>query len=158
MTDTHTPPSPLDTEGYQVHDAYFGAPWIDRDEWRDTPIPHRHVHGGFANTDTRFTFYFPPAEQWQGRLFHPIEGGHAGHEDFFGGYAGQISGVMQMVTRLGGYMVESDSGHIGDDVDPRAGDDPTLYGHRASIESARLSKYLAAQIYGSEPHHLIVGL
>ncbi|MEA3301161.1 MAG: hypothetical protein U9R22_13140 [Pseudomonadota bacterium] len=153
MTDTQTPLPALDTGGYQVHDPYFGAPWIDRDEWRDSPIPHRHVHGGFANTDTRFTFYFPPAEQWQGRLFHPIEGGHAGHEDFFGGYAGQISGVMQMVTGLGGYMVESNSGHIGDDVDPRAGDDPTLYGHRASIESARFSKHLAAQIYGAEPHH-----
>jgi len=86
-------------------------------------------------------------------MFHPIEGGHAGHEDFFGGYAGQISGVMNMVERLGGYMVESNSGHIGDDIDPRAGDDPTLYGHRASIESARFSRFIAAQIYGREPDY-----
>lgn len=145
--------SPLDTNGYRARDAFFGQPYIDRDEWRETPIPHRHVHGGFSDTDTRFTFYFPPEQHWQGRLFHPIEGGHAGHEDFFGGYAGEISGGLRMVQRLGGYMVESNSGHIGDDIDPRGGDDPTLYGYRASVESARFSKHIARQIYGREPDY-----
>jgi hypothetical protein len=58
-----------------------------------------------------------------------------------------------MVERLGGYMVESNAGHIGDDVDPRAGDDPTLYGHRAQIESARFSKHVCAQVYGEPPKY-----
>lgn len=142
------PTTELAVDSYQVVDPFFGAPYIDRDEWRETPVPHRQIHGGFAGTDTRFTFYYPPSELWQGRMFHPIEGGHAGHEDFFGGYAGEISGVMGMVVRMGGYMVESNSGHIGDDIDPKGGDDPTLYGYRASIESARVSRHLAAQIYG----------
>ena len=53
-------------------------------------------------------------------------------------------------------MVESNQGHIGDDFDPKAGEDPTLYGHRASAEAARLSKYVAAQVYGSAPHHSYV--
>ncbi|KJS04085.1 MAG: hypothetical protein VR73_15460 [Gammaproteobacteria bacterium BRH_c0] len=138
----------LQIESYQLTDPFFGTPYIDRDEWRDTPIPHRHVHGGFADTDTRFSFYFPPAEHWKGRMFHPIEGGHAGHEDFFGGYAGQISGTFAMIQRMGGYMIESNSGHIGDDIDPKGGEDPTLYGHRASIESARFSRFIAEQVYG----------
>ena len=67
---------------------HFGAPYIDVDEWRDKPYPHRHVHGGFADCDTRFTFYFPAHEEWQGRMIMPLEGAHAGHEDAFGGAMG----------------------------------------------------------------------
>ena len=47
-------------------------------------------------------------------------------------------------------------GPKGDDFDPKAGQDPTLYGHRASAESARLSKHVAAQVYGRAPHHSYV--
>src|ERR1700733_482901 len=52
----------LDIESYVVTDGFFGGPWVDRDEWRTNPVPHRNVHGGFEGTDTRFTFYFPAAE------------------------------------------------------------------------------------------------
>ncbi len=143
--------SSLDTEGYTVRDAYFGRPYIDRDELRQQPYPHRNVHGGFENTDTRFTFYFPDAGEWGGRMYHPLEGAHAGHEEAFAGAMGAILGGLEMMTKLGGYMVESNSGHIGDDVDPRAGVDPGLYGYRASVESARFSKHIAKQVYGREP-------
>src|SRR3546814_13857327 len=50
-------------------------------------------------------------------------------------------------------MLESNQGHIGNDLDPRAGDDPGLYGWRASAESARFAKHLAAHHYGETPHH-----
>ena len=61
-----------------------------------------------------------------------------------------------MIIRLGGYMVESNMGHIGDVLDPKAGDDPTIYGLRAAAESARFSKFVAAQVYGQAPHHSYV--
>ena len=143
----------IETESYQVVDSYFGKPYIDRDEHRDGAVPHRNIHGGFENTDTRFTFYFPDKAGWKGRMMHPIEGGHAGHEDFYGGPAGELGGGLKMVQRLGGYMVESNAGHIGDDIDPRGGDDPTLYGHRAQIETARFSKHVCAQVYGEPPKY-----
>ncbi|MFA7555734.1 MAG: hypothetical protein WCY88_15930 [Spongiibacteraceae bacterium] len=143
-------------DDYQVTDSYFGQPYIDRDEWRQEPIPHRNIHGGFADCDTRFNFYFPAQEGYQNRMFQPIEGAHAGHEDAFIGLQGQIIGGLPLIARLGGFMVESNSGHIGDDIDPRAGEDPTLYGHRASVESARLSKFVAAQIYGAMPAYSYV--
>ena len=38
----------------------FQHPYIDMDEWRDQPVRHRYVHGGFEGTDTRFSFYLPP--------------------------------------------------------------------------------------------------
>ncbi|MGE3326261.1 MAG: hypothetical protein AB7N61_12745, partial [Acidimicrobiia bacterium] len=37
-----------------------------------------------------------------------------------------------------------------------AGQDKTIYAFRAAAESARFSKYLAAQIYGAAPHHSYV--
>ena len=149
-------PSALDCTGYTVKDPHFGAPYVDRDEWHDEPHGHRRVHGGFADCDTRFTFYFPPLDEWQGRLIMPLEGAHAGHEDFFGGALGDAMGGVGLTARLGGYMVESNMGHIGDDIDPKGGEDPTLYGWRAAAESARFSKHLAEQVYGSAPHHAYV--
>jgi hypothetical protein len=65
---------------YVVTDTFFGPPDVDMDEERAEPIPHRRVHGGFENTDTRFTFYFPTAWGYEGRMFQPIEGGAGGHE------------------------------------------------------------------------------
>jgi len=147
---------PLKLDTYVVTDDFFGSPWVDRDEWRTKPIPHRHVHGGFEGTDTRFSFYFPEAEGYSGRMFTPLEGANAGHEDSFGNEHGNLLGGLEMIARIGGYMVESNMGHIGDVVDPKAPEDQTLYAYRAAAESARFSKFLAAQIFGSPPHHSYV--
>src|SRR3546814_9364774 len=68
-------PETLDVASYAVTDGYFGKPYIDRDEERTEPIPHRNVHGGFKGTDTRFNFYFPSKEEYSNRLFQPLEGG-----------------------------------------------------------------------------------
>ena len=53
-------------------DELFKDPYIDIDEWRDAPVRHRYVHGGFKGTDTRFSIYLPPKEQYQGRFFQHI--------------------------------------------------------------------------------------
>jgi hypothetical protein len=147
---------PIECASYQPSHPHFGAPYVDLDEWREEPHPHRHIHGGFADCDTRFTFYFPRDDEWQGRLIMPLEGAHAGHEDFFGSALGDAMGGLGLSARLGGYMVESNMGHIGDDIDPKGGEDPTLYGWRAAAETARFSKHVAAQVYGSAPHHSYV--
>ena len=145
-----------DIDRYVVTDGFFGAPYVDIDEWREQPEPHRYVHGGFEDTDTRFAFCFPPAEVYHGRMYQPLEGANAGHEDSFSTTMGNMIGGLDMVTRLGGYMVESNQGHIGDVLDPKAGEDPTIYHFRAAAESARFSKFLAERVYGSAPHHSYV--
>jgi Tannase and feruloyl esterase len=147
----------IDLTGYQVSDSFFGEPRIEVDEHRDRPSPHRFVQGSFAGTDTGFAFYFPPADLYQGRMFQPLEGGHGGHVvTFGGGVLGEMFQRIALSARLGGYMVESNQGHQGDTFDAANGDDPRLYGHRASAEAARLSKFVAAQVYGSAPHHAYV--
>jgi len=72
-------------------DPPFNQPYVDVEEWRDAPaeVPnplgittqrqdaapikarHLFVHGGFKGTDARFTFCFPPPEQYQGRFYQP---------------------------------------------------------------------------------------
>jgi Tannase and feruloyl esterase len=147
----------IDLSGYTVTDPHFGTPFLDVDEERDHPSPHRFLEGGFEGTDTRWAFYFPPKEFYQGRMFQPLEGGNGGHVvTFGGGVLGEMFQRIALSARLGGYMVESNQGHVGDDFDPKAGEDPTIYGHRASAEAARLSKHVAAQVYGSAPHHSYV--
>jgi hypothetical protein len=148
--------SPIDCSSYVGTDPFFGAPYVDVDEWREKPYPHRHVHGGFADCDTRFAFSFPSSEEWQGRMYMPMEGAHAGHEEAFGGPMGELIGGLALTVRLGGYMAESNMGHIGDDIDPKGGEDPTLYGWRAAAETGRFSKHVAAQVYGRPPHHSYV--
>jgi hypothetical protein len=147
----------LDHSSYKVTDDFFGDPYLDRDETLAEPVEHRYIHGGFEGTDTRFSFWYPPAERWEGRMYQPLEGANAGHEDVFASPLGaDIGGLEMTLNRLGGYMVESNMGHIGDVMDPKAGLDPTVYGWRAAAETARFSKFLAGQILGARPHHSYV--
>src|SRR5215472_1038235 len=53
-------------------DPLYTDPYIDVDEWRDEPDRHRYIHGGFRDTKLRFSMYFPPADRYQGRFFHPV--------------------------------------------------------------------------------------
>jgi hypothetical protein len=61
-------------EDYVPHDAYFGKPYIDVDEERATPAPHRYLHGGFEGTDTRFSVYLPPAAVYRRRMMQIFGG------------------------------------------------------------------------------------
>lgn len=155
-TPSDGPAKPIEPADYTVTDSFFGRPFIDVDEQRGDAFPYRYIHGGFEGTDTRFAYCFPSTDIYRGRLFQPLEGANAGHENVNAGPLGPITGGLDMTFRLGGYCVESNMGHIGDVEDPKAGPDPTIYGFRAAAESARFSKYVAKQIYGAAPHHSYV--
>lgn len=64
---------PLSATGFTTKDTLFKAPYVDKDEWRDKPVRHRYVHGGSQDIETRFLYYFPPKEHYQGRFFQYIE-------------------------------------------------------------------------------------
>lgn len=142
---------------YAVTDGFFGAAYIDVDEQRSTPRPHRHLHGGFTGTHTRFSLYLPPADQYQGRLLNFLEGA-------MGGYERSITSAMTPLAaptspgtfdlafdELGAAILETNSGHLGPDMSGLQGD-PSIW-WRSNAESARLSKWLAEGIYGVAPHH-----
>src|SRR5205823_5831231 len=98
--DPRTKDNPLNpANSHDVTDPFFGPAFIDIDEWRDAPVRHRYVHGGFEGTDTRFSVYFPPPEQYGGRFLQPPEGGNGGHETTAQGGLGTTAGIAFAFSR-----------------------------------------------------------
>jgi hypothetical protein len=60
------------TQAQVSADPLFQQPTVDIDEWRDAPVRHRYVHGGFKGTDLKFSFYLPDKAQYQGRFFQYV--------------------------------------------------------------------------------------
>jgi hypothetical protein len=119
--------------------------------WRDSPIRYRYVHGGFADTDTRFAFFLPDPRYFGGRFIQLLEGGLGGHEgDALHGAAAIGPTVEWVARKFGAYLVESNQGHIGLDAGPS---DPTITTYRANAESARYARTVATEMYGWAPHH-----
>jgi hypothetical protein len=134
----------------------FGAPFIDIDEQRDTPRPHRYVHGGFEGTHTRFSFYLPPAELYRGRMFQFLSGGAGGDENSLANpfSMGPSWAFDTVFDELGGFLVESNQGHFGNEGNTGVSGDLELFG--ASAETGLYAKAFAAEVFGAEPHHSYV--
>jgi hypothetical protein len=127
-----------------LKDPDFTKPSVDVDEWRDEPVRHRYVHGTFEGTDLRFSYYFPPEEQYAGRFFQPILA-VSGTEHAFGSSMLQgMGGSIAFAVDSGAYMVESNLGSL----TPYPGEDGTVTGYRASAAAAEYSRILAAEMYG----------
>src|SRR5262245_44371882 len=125
----------------------FGPAYIDVEEWRETPVRHRFVHGGFEDTDTRFSFYLPPPERYGGRFIHWLEGGSAGHERTIEQGGALTDQALEQAFALGAYLVESNQGHIADEPSrPKAEGD--ILSHLASVATARQSRVVAEAMYG----------
>jgi hypothetical protein len=132
-----------------LSDPAFQDPFIDVDEWRDAPERHRYVHGGFRGTDLKFSIYFPPAEKYQGRFFHPVM--HiAGNENAaMGRLAGLDGDSIGFAFDSGGYLIESNMGSLGM-AGPRQTD--------SSAAAAEYSRVLARQMYGGRrPYGYVYG-
>ncbi len=128
-------------------DPLYQTPYIDVDEWRDEPVRHRYVHGGFEGTECKFSYYFPPAEIYEGRFYQHLMAvsgmEKAAFEPAMEGF--MIGDSVQFTINAGAYFVESNQGR----TTMFPGDDPTI-NYRASAASARYSRVVAANMYG--PH------
>lgn len=129
----------------ELKDPYFGPPFIDVDEWREKPVRHRYVHGGFKKTDTRFAIHFPPKEQFKGRFLVSEGGGSGGVETASAGY-------LEFAYGAGAYLVGSNQGHFGGDLSILR-TEPTVHSYRAGAESARFARILATEMYGKRPRY-----
>jgi hypothetical protein len=133
----------------------FGEPFIDIDEERDTPRPHRYVHGGFKGTHTLFSLYLPPPELYRGRMFQFLSGGAGGDENALTSPFGMVGWAFDTVfDELGGFLVESNQGHFGDEGNTGVSGDLELFA--ASAEAGLFAKAFAAEAYGEGPHHSYV--
>ncbi|MGC9542105.1 PKD domain-containing protein [Streptomyces sp. UG1] len=129
-------------------DQDFGEPYLDVDEWRDIPVRHRYLHGGFADSETRFSIYFPPAEAYQGRFFQHITP-VPGSEHQAQTARGQEDRISFAVSS-GAYFLETNGGGGGGTVPPG---DPTIAGFRANAAAARYSRVVAQRVYGPHRPH-----
>src|SRR5438128_2525986 len=126
-------------------DTSFARPYVAVDEWRDAPVRHRYIHGGFKGTETRFSFYFPPRDRYLGRFFQHITPIPVNEN-----LAQQGSGAWDPIgfsIESGGYFVETNGGGMST-LAP--GSDPAIGGYRANAAAARYSRVVAAERYG--PH------
>ncbi|MFB4419749.1 PKD domain-containing protein [Streptomyces sp. QL37] len=122
----------------------FDDPYVDVDEWRDAPQPHRYVHGGFEGTETRFSLYFPPAGAYQGRFFQHIT--PVPESEHLAQSAGGQEDKIGFAFSAGGYFLETNGG--GPSGVPGTDTDPTVAGYRANAAAAEYSRTVARQVYG----------
>ncbi len=148
-------------------DLRFNQPYIDVREWRDEPadapvfpggvttqrsgaVPtrarHLYVHGGFTDTDAKFSFCFPPEEDYQGRFFQATHQLLAGEE--------ATPRNIAFALASGGYSVQT---NMGGSDNPRTAEesasgryDTTIRGYRVNAAAAKFSRVVAAEIFG--PH------
>jgi hypothetical protein len=133
-------------------DPLYTQPFIDVDEWRNEPERHRYVHGGFTGTPLKFSMYFPPAEKYQGRFFHPVMHISGNENAARGRLAGLDGDSIGFAFDSGGYLVESNMGWLA----MRGPGDIT--GFRASAATAEYSRELATKMYGGgRPYGYVYG-
>jgi hypothetical protein len=139
-------PAPAAPASAAAVDPMFSQPYIDKDEWRDAPVRHRYVHGGFKGTDTRFSFYFPPKSEYQGRFFQyitPVPDSEnlsqngKGEEDKIG-----------FSVSSGAYFIETNGGGAANVGMIGSAADPTISAYRANAATARYSRVVAMEMYG----------
>ena len=127
---------------YLAKDTLFKVPFIDIDEWRDKPIRHRYVHGGFEGTTARFSFYFPQKDQYQGRFFQYITP-VPDNENISQDAKGEEDKISFSIVS-GAYFVETNGGGNG-----VYGKNVNVGAFRANAAAASFSKIVAQQIYGA---------
>src|SRR5580765_4027192 len=109
---------------FTTKDTMFKAPYINIDEWRDKPVRHHYIHGGFKGTDTCFSFYFPPKEKYEGHFFQYITP-FPDNENLSQGATGEGDKIGFSITS-GAYFIESNGGGRYGAGMPGSGIDPTI--------------------------------
>lgn len=133
-----------------TQDTMFKAPYVDIDEWRDKPVRHHYVHGGFKGIDTRFSFYFPSKEKYEGRFFQYITP-VPNNENLSQGATGEGDKIGFSITS-GAYFIETNGGGKDGRGMPGSGIDPKIGAYRANAACAQYSRLVAAQIYSTQKH------
>lgn len=132
---------------FTTQDTLLAKPYVDVDEWRDKPVHHRYVHGGFQGTGARFSLYFPPKERYEGRFFQYITP-FPDNENLSQGASGEEDKIGFAITH-GSYFIETNGGGRIDFAKPESAD-PTLGAFRVNAATAQFSRVIATEIYGSK--------
>ena len=130
---------------FQYGDSAFTDPYVDVDEWRDQPVRHHYIHGGFKSNGTRFSFYFPAKEDYQGRFFQYITP-FPDSEYIVQNMPNNEYNMIPFCISNGTYFIETNEGGATDFSNPQAAD-PTIGAYRANAASAMFSRMVAKELY-----------
>ncbi len=139
-------PTPLFVTGESI-DPDFAEPFVELDELRTDPVPHRYVNGGFKGTNARFSFYFPPEEQYRGRFFHNTYSMAVTSD--IGPFPIEFEvaiGDLGFTLDSGAYYVQTNNGG----TFRLAGVDPAIAAYRVNAAAAKYSRVVAREVYGRE--------
>lgn len=130
------------------HDTELSKPYIDCDEWREVPVRHRYIHGGFEGSTSRFCFYFPEKKSYLGRFYQlllPMQG-----PETFGQEMRGEEDIISFCIHHGAFFVMTNLGAnepvIGEVVDGSIA-------YRCSAQSAIFARKLADEMYGEQRHY-----
>jgi hypothetical protein len=147
-------------------DPHFDQPYIDVEEWRDEPaeVPnlfglttqrqgaapiqarHLYVHGGFKGTDTKFAFYFPPKESYEGRFYQVTHQLLTNENSTPYNVAMTLAaGAYAVQTKMGGSEIARSA-----ELNVAGGTDPSIGSYRANAAAAKYSRLVAQRVYGRE--------
>ncbi len=129
-------------------DSIFSNPYVDIEEWRDEPVRHFYVHGGFEGTETRFSYYFPAEEDFEGRFFQYITP-VPDSETLSQGAEGEADKIGFSITH-GAYFVETNGGGSGATATYGSNIDPLIGAYKANAACARYSRIVATDLYGEQ--------
>ncbi len=137
-----------------VGDPYFAEPYIDVEEWRENPLPHYYVHGGFRGTEkegqeVRFCLYFPKKEAYEGRFYQYLSPAPEDeHESEH--LTGEDDKISFCLTHGAYYVVSNQGGFI-------LNDGTRLY--RSSAATATYAREVAKRVYGYDhrPYGYVFG-
>ena len=133
---------------FQYGDSAFTEPYVDVDEWRDQPVRHHYIHGGFKSNGTRFSFYFPAKEDYDGRFFQYITP-MPDNEFIVQNLPMNEYNSIAFSIENGAYFIETNEGGAIDFSNPMAGD-PTIGAFRANAASAMFSRLVAKELYACD--------
>ena len=133
---------------FQYGDSAFTEPYVDVDEWRDQPVRHHYIHGGFKSNGTRFSFYFPAKEDYDGRFFQYITP-MPDNEYIVQNLPMNEYNSIAFSLENGAYFIETNEGGAIDFSNPMAGD-PTIGAFRANAASAMFSRLVAKELYACD--------
>jgi hypothetical protein len=147
-------------------DPRFNQPFIDVREWREEPADapvfpggittqhggaapikarHLYIHGGFSGTDAKFSFCFPPEEEYQGRFFQATHQLLAGED--------ATARNVSFALASGGYSVQTNMGGSDNartaEGSAKGQSDTTIRGYRVNAEAAKFSRVVAAELFGA---------
>lgn len=135
-------------------DEYFFHPYIDVEEWRDTPVRHYFVHGGFEGTEVegnqvKFCFYFPEKENYEGRFFQYLS--PAPEDEHESEHLTGEDDKISFALTHGAYYVISNQGGFVSTMGERL--------FKASANTAQFSRKVAQKVYGYEhrPYGYVFG-